>query len=100
MPVTNVASKVDWGYLPVGYFGVDERFGGGDRFRELVQAAHERGIAVIVDAVYGHASRSLFGYEYLYDQLGYRENPFMGGVRQRLLRGPGCKHRLQPAADA
>lgn len=78
MPVTNVASEVDWGYLPVGYFGVDERFGGNDRFKTFVDAAHTRGLAVIVDAVYGHASRALFAYQYLYDQLGYNQNPFMG----------------------
>jgi maltooligosyltrehalose trehalohydrolase len=78
MPVSNVASEVDWGYLPVGYFGVDERFGGGDQFKALVDAAHARGIAVIVDSVYGHASRSLFAYQYLYDKLQYDQNPFMG----------------------
>jgi hypothetical protein len=27
MPVTNVATVIDWGYSPIGYFGVDERFG-------------------------------------------------------------------------
>src|SRR5919197_782644 len=27
MPLSNVAASVDWGYLPIGYFGVDERFG-------------------------------------------------------------------------
>jgi maltooligosyltrehalose trehalohydrolase len=78
MPVTNVADEVDWGYLPVGYFGVDERLGGGDAFKAFVDAAHARGIAVIVDAVYGHASRTLFAYQYLYDRLGYQANPFMG----------------------
>ncbi len=78
MPVSNVASEVDWGYLPVGYLGVDERFGGGDRFKALVDAAHARGLAVIVDSVYGHASRALFAYQYLYDQLRYDSNPFMG----------------------
>ena len=35
MPVTNVASRVGWGYLPIGYFGVDERFGGNDKFKTL-----------------------------------------------------------------
>jgi maltooligosyltrehalose trehalohydrolase len=78
MPVTNVASQIDWGYLPVGYFGVDERFGGGESFKAFVDAAHARGLAVIVDAVYGHASRALFAYQYLYDRLGYSANPFMG----------------------
>ena len=27
MPVSNVSNTVDWGFLPIGYFGVDERFG-------------------------------------------------------------------------
>jgi 1,4-alpha-glucan branching enzyme len=27
MPVTNVQETVDWGYLPMGYWGVDERLG-------------------------------------------------------------------------
>lgn len=78
MPVTNIASEVDWGYLPVGYFGVDERFAGGDAFKKLIDAAHTRGIAVIVDSVYGHASRALFADKYLYDRLRYTANPFMG----------------------
>ena len=60
MPLSNIAGEVDWGYLPVGYFGVDERFGGQTQLKQLVAEAHARGIAVIVDSVYGHASRSLF----------------------------------------
>jgi 1,4-alpha-glucan branching enzyme len=27
MPLFNVGISADWGYLPIGYFGVDERFG-------------------------------------------------------------------------
>lgn len=77
MPVSNVAMTVDWGFLPIGYFGVDERFGNKKDLQRLIDAAHQRKIAVILDAVYGHTSDS-FPYIYLYQQLGYRENPFMG----------------------
>ncbi len=77
MPVTNVALEVDWGYLPLGYFGVDERFGRRDDFQRFVDAAHQRGLAVIVDAVYGHTSGD-FPYADLYQRLHYQENPFMG----------------------
>ena len=90
MPVSNVASEVDWGYLPVGYFGVDERFGGNDKFKTFVDAAHARELAVIVDAVYGHASRALFAYQYLYDQLRYDQNPFMGSFAQDLFASQGA----------
>lgn len=77
MPVTNVALDVDWGYLPLGYFGVDERFGNRKDFQRFVDAAHQRGLAVIVDAVYGHTTPD-FPYAYLYRHLQYRDNPFMG----------------------
>jgi 1,4-alpha-glucan branching enzyme len=54
MPLSNVGGVVDWGYLPVGYFGVDERFGNRADFQRFVDVAHQNGIAVIVDMVYGH----------------------------------------------
>jgi len=77
MPVTNVSNTIDWGFLPIGYFGVDERLGQRKDVQQLVEAAHERGMAVILDMVYGHTSDA-FAYSYLYRQLHYRENPFMG----------------------
>lgn len=77
MPLSNVTGIIDWGFLPVGYFGVDERFGKRRDFQSLVDAAHKRGIAVIIDSVYGHTSDN-FPYQYVYDKLGYYENPFMG----------------------
>jgi len=77
MPVANVSETVDWGYLPIGYFGVDERFGNRKDFQKLVDTAHQCGIAVILDSVYGHTGDD-FPYQYVYDQLKYRENPFMG----------------------
>jgi 1,4-alpha-glucan branching enzyme len=77
MPVNNVSLEVDWGYLPLGFFGVDERFGRRDDFQRFVDAAHKHGLAVIVDAVYGHTGGD-FPYADLYRRLGYNENPFMG----------------------
>jgi 1,4-alpha-glucan branching enzyme len=69
---------VDWGYLPTGYFGVDERFGRTrDQLQQFVERAHQLGMAVIVDAVYGHTSE-LFPYAQLYRRLGYEQNPFLG----------------------
>lgn len=90
MPVSNVASEVDWGYLPIGYFGVDERFGHRSDLQRLVNEAHQRGIAVIVDAVYGHASRASFAYSYVYEQLDYYENPFMGAFGADMFNEQGA----------
>jgi 1,4-alpha-glucan branching enzyme len=77
MPISNVALTVDWGYLPIGYFGVDERFGNRKDFQKFIDAAHQKNIAVILDAVYGHTSDT-FPYSYVYRQLRYNKNPFMG----------------------
>jgi 1,4-alpha-glucan branching enzyme len=77
MPVSNVADEIDWGYLPIGYFGVDERFGKRSDFQRLVDIAHQHGIAVIVDAVYGHTGVD-FPYYDVYTRLHYDENPFCG----------------------
>jgi 1,4-alpha-glucan branching enzyme len=77
MPLSNVGVSVDWGYLPVGYFGVDERFGRRSDFQQLVDIAHQHSIAVIVDVVYGHTGVD-FPYYDAYTRLRYHDNPFMG----------------------
>ena len=77
MPLSNVGTSVDWGYLPIGYFGVDERFGKRSDFQALVDLCHQHGIAVIVDVVYGHTGVD-FPYYDAYTRLRYRDNPFMG----------------------
>jgi maltooligosyltrehalose trehalohydrolase len=52
MPLSNSGVPVDWGYLPIGYFGVDERFGRRSDFQQMVDIAHQHGIAVVVDVVF------------------------------------------------
>jgi 1,4-alpha-glucan branching enzyme len=78
MPLSNVGAEVDWGYLPIGYFGVDERFGRRRDLQRLVDSAHQKGMAVIVDSVYAHTADD-FCYSYVYNALRYVENPFMRG---------------------
>lgn len=77
MPISNVEATLNWGFEPIGHFGVDERFGNRIDFQRFVDAAHRNGIAVILDVVYGHTGVH-FPYEYVYSRLGYAENPFMG----------------------
>jgi 1,4-alpha-glucan branching enzyme len=76
MPISNVANSIDWGYKPIGYFGVDERFGNSENLKELIDEAHKRKIAVILDVVYAHTHKN-FAYSYVYRELG-KANPFMG----------------------
>lgn len=78
MPVSNVLSVIDWGYDPIGYFCVTERFGRTADFQRFVDICHQHGIAVVIDSVYGHTGGD-FAYTQLYGDLqGDLPNPFNG----------------------
>jgi len=49
------------GYFATDYFNVDRNFGTNKIFDELVKACHDRGIAVILDGVFGHNGASQGG---------------------------------------
>ena len=43
------------GYFACDYFNVDPNFGTNEKLKELVDAAHAKGLYVILDGVFGHA---------------------------------------------
>jgi len=80
MPVNNTAARIDWGYDPLGYFGVTSRLGRAADMQRLVAAAHAHGIAVVVDSVYGHVE-GRFAYAKVYASLD-KPNPFIGAFAE------------------
>jgi 1,4-alpha-glucan branching enzyme len=54
MPVNLFGTSHGWGYNPQEYFAPHAAFGTPDDLRRLVDAAHERGIAVLLDVVFNH----------------------------------------------
>ncbi len=54
MPVAAYPGEFGWGYDGVGLFTVREEYGGPDGLKRLVDACHDRGIAVLLDVVYNH----------------------------------------------
>jgi malto-oligosyltrehalose trehalohydrolase len=54
MPVADFAGRRNWGYDGVYPYAPDASYGRPDDFRALVDAAHERGLAVLLDVVYNH----------------------------------------------
>jgi maltooligosyltrehalose trehalohydrolase len=68
MPVTSAKLEFDWDYGPVFYFSPNVRFGGGSGLKRLVDAAHGRGIAVILDVVYEHVDPA-FPYYAVYNDI-------------------------------
>jgi 1,4-alpha-glucan branching enzyme len=97
MPVTVVGEDVEWGYTPLGYFAPDERLGGAQGMKQLVDACHRRGIAVIVDAVYAHAHPE-YAYNLVYETTG-EPNPMMGPFAGEFFSRPGMDYRQQFTAD-
>ena len=47
------------------YCRVDPLLGGDDAFRELLDAAHARGIRIVLDGVFNHASRGFFQFNHI-----------------------------------
>ena len=54
MPIVEFSGDFSWGYNPAHPFAVEGIYGGPDALKRFVKAAHEHGIAVIVDVVYNH----------------------------------------------
>lgn len=55
MPVNEFNGNESWGYNPMMYFAPDKFYGTKNDLKDFVDAAHERGIAVIFDIVLNHA---------------------------------------------
>ncbi len=54
MPVAEFPGKFGWGYDGVNLFAPTRLYGTPDDFRRFVDAAHRRGLGVILDVVYNH----------------------------------------------
>jgi maltooligosyltrehalose trehalohydrolase len=54
MPVAQFPGSRNWGYDGVYPYAVQNSYGGPDKLKELVNACHRSGLAVILDVVYNH----------------------------------------------
>lgn len=54
MPVSSFDGRHGWGYDGVALFAVHEPYGGPDALKRFVNAAHTKGLAVLLDVVYNH----------------------------------------------
>jgi len=54
MPVAQFPGTRNWGYDGVAPFAAQNSYGGPEGLRSLVDACHDRGLAVVLDVVYNH----------------------------------------------
>ena len=55
MPVSEFEGNISWGYNPSFHMALDKYYGSPEDFKMLVDMAHSRGMAVVLDVVYNHA---------------------------------------------
>lgn len=58
MPVQEFDGNDSWGYSPNSYFALDKAYGTREDYKKFIDECHKRGLAVIFDVVYNHATGS------------------------------------------
>ncbi|NDP22863.1 MAG: T9SS type A sorting domain-containing protein [Paludibacter sp.] len=58
MPIQEFDGNNSWGYNPNHYFATDKAYGNSDTYKKFIDECHKRGMAVIVDVVFNHATGS------------------------------------------
>ena len=56
MPIQEFDGNDSWGYNPCFYFAADKAYGTEEAYKRFIDECHKRGIAVIVDVVFNHAT--------------------------------------------
>ena len=75
MPIQEFEGNQSWGYNPSFHMAVDKYYGSRTELKAFIDAAHEKGIAVILDVVYNHAfSQSPLAQLY-WDAAGFHPSP-------------------------
>jgi len=56
MPINEFDGNDSWGYNPCFFFATDKAYGTSDAYKAFIDEAHQRGMAVILDVVFNHAT--------------------------------------------
>src|SRR5512136_3283707 len=93
------ASASNHRYHTYDYFAVDPILGGNAALRELLDEAHRRGIRVVLDGVFNHASRGFWQFHHTLENGG--ASPYVDWFHFDTDRLQGKKHFVPyPSAPA
>ena len=73
MPVQEFPGDQSWGYNPAYFFAPESSYGTAEDLKNLIDAAHQRGIGIILDMVFNHTT----GDAPLNRLYPYDQNPYM-----------------------
>ncbi|WP_018248633.1 alpha-amylase family glycosyl hydrolase [Orenia marismortui] len=82
MPTSEAWTYFGLGYDPCSFMSVEKDFGTPDEFRELVNTAHQHGLAVIIDQVFNHTSNKFNPLWNLIDDGSDRGGLYFAGSTQ------------------
>lgn len=83
MPVSEFEGNDSWGYNQSFHMAVDKYYGSRDELKAFIDAAHQRGIAVILDVVYNHTFSQGPLAQMYWDATNFRpsaESPYLNVV--------------------
>lgn len=75
MPVSEFEGNDSWGYNPSYFFAPDKYYGTKDDLKQFIQAAHQEGLAVILDMVLNHAYGQNAFLKLYFDESQNRPSP-------------------------
>jgi 1,4-alpha-glucan branching enzyme len=74
MPIQEFPGDRSWGYNPAYFFAPEGTYGSAEDLKRLIDAAHQKGIGVILDMVFNHTTNDS-PLNLLY---AYSDNPYFG----------------------
>jgi 1,4-alpha-glucan branching enzyme len=72
MPLAEFEGNLSWGYNPASHMALDKYYGTSTALKELIDACHGAGIAVILDVVYNHAFSNASICKLYWDDAGFK----------------------------
>ncbi len=83
MPVNEFDGNISWGYNPAFHKAIDKYYGTAEALKMLIDACHQRNIAVIMDVVFNQASGSSPLAQLYWDSVNNRpaaDNPWLNPI--------------------
>jgi neopullulanase len=94
------ASAANHRYHTFDYFQVDPLLGGGEALRALLDETHARGMRVVLDGVFNHASRGFWPFHHILENMG--DSPYLDWfiIHKLPLRPYCCEKGVPPNYEA